>query len=206
MDQWGELFHRHPLDGPVGAGRLVPAFDRRRSGVTAVAVELGYQSTEFRGTIALDAETPHGLPPLHHHFFEFVEHAQWDRGNARFCTLDQLEIGRRYYILVTTASGLYRYFMNDLVEVSGFFHRTPLLRFVQKGKGVTSLTGEKLYEGQAIDAVLGATGKNTGSPRVSSWWSPTRRVRRISSSSSRRMTSHWIHRSSWPRSIAGWVI
>ena len=70
-----------------------------------------------------------------------------------FLTLDQLEAGRRYYVLVTTAAGLYRYFMNDLVEVTGFFHQTPLLRFVQKGKGVTSLTGEKLYEAQMIEAV-----------------------------------------------------
>jgi hypothetical protein len=130
---------------------------RRKLPTEAMVMELGYQSSEFRGTIALDAETPHGLPPLHHHFFEFVEQATWDSGHAAFCTLGELEAGRRYYILVTTASGLYRYFMNDLVEVSGFFHRTPLLRFIQKGKGVTSLTGEKLYEGQAIDAVLNTT-------------------------------------------------
>ena len=43
--------------------------------------------------------------------------------------------------------------MNDLLEVTGWFRRAPLLRFLQKGKGVTSLTGEKLYEAQAIDAV-----------------------------------------------------
>jgi hypothetical protein len=30
---------------------------------------------------------------------------------------------------------------------------TPLLRFVQKGRGVTSITGEKLYEGQLTDAM-----------------------------------------------------
>jgi hypothetical protein len=132
---------------------------RRKLPTEATVMELGYQSSEFRGTIALEAETPHGLPPLHHHFFEFVEQATWDSGHAAFCSLDELEAGRRYYILVTTSSGLYRYFMNDLVEVSGFFHRTPLLRFIQKGKGVTSLTGEKLYEGQAIDAVLNTTVK-----------------------------------------------
>jgi hypothetical protein len=39
------------------------------------------------------------------------------------------------------------------LTVTGFFHQTPLLRFVQKGRGVTSLTGEKLYEAQAIEAI-----------------------------------------------------
>jgi hypothetical protein len=119
----------------------------------ALVMELGYQATEVRGTIPLEAETPGGLPPLHHTFFEFVEQSAWDRDRPEYLTLDQLEHERQYYVLVTSAAGLYRYFMNDLVAVTGFFQKTPLLRFVQKGKGVTSLTGEKLYEAQVIDAV-----------------------------------------------------
>jgi hypothetical protein len=126
---------------------------RKKLPTAATVMELGYQSSECRGTIALHAETPSGLPPLHHHFLEFVEQARWDNDTPEFLTLDQLERGKCYYILVTTAAGLYRYFMNDLVEVTEFFRRTPLLRFIQKGKGVTSLTGEKLYESQAIEAV-----------------------------------------------------
>lgn len=126
---------------------------RRRLPPRAQVMELGYQATEWRGTLALQPETPGGLPSLHHHYMEFVEQARWDDGNPEFLTLERLEPGRRYYILVTTAAGLYRYFMNDLVEVTGYFRCTPLLRFVQKGRGVTSLTGEKLYEVQAIEAV-----------------------------------------------------
>jgi hypothetical protein len=119
----------------------------------AAVMELGYQSTECRGSLALAAETSGGLPPLHHHFFEFVEQHAWDSGRPEFLTLGQLEPGRRYYVIVTTIAGLYRYFMNDLVEVTGSFRATPLLRFVQKGRGVTSVTGEKLYESQVIQAV-----------------------------------------------------
>ena len=126
---------------------------RRKLPPRTAVMELGYQATECRGTIAIEAGTSAGLPPLNDCFFEFVEQALWDAGTPRVLTLEELEVGTRYYILVTTASGLYRYFMNDLVEVTGVFRRTPLLRFVQKGKGVTNLTGEKLYEGQVIDAV-----------------------------------------------------
>jgi len=134
---------------------------RRKLPHGAAVMELGYQATECRGTIAIEAGTSSGLPPLTGCFFEFVEPALWDAGTPRLLTLEELEVGTRYYILVTTASGLYRYFMNDLVEVTGVFRRTPLLKFVQKGKGVTNLTGEKLYEAQVIDAVqyaLGASG------------------------------------------------
>jgi hypothetical protein len=126
----------------------------------ARVMELGYQSSECRGTIALAAETPAGLPLLHHHFFEFVEQDAWDAGRRVFLGLHELEQDRRYYVLFTTAAGLYRYFINDLVDVSGVLGSTPLLRFVQKGKGVTSLTGEKLYEAQAIEAVRDACARH----------------------------------------------
>lgn len=119
-------------------------------------MELGYQATEFRGTLALDAETPAGLVPLHHSYLEFVDETAWNDGRAEVRLIDELEPGRRYQVVVTTAAGLYRYAMNDLVEVTGRHRATPLLRFVQKGRGVTSLTGEKLYESQVIDAVQAA--------------------------------------------------
>jgi hypothetical protein len=67
--------------------------------------------------------------------------------------LDRIRKGVDYYVVVTTPSGLYRYFINDLVRVTGFLHRTPLLKFSQKGRGVTNITGEKLYEAQVLTAV-----------------------------------------------------
>jgi hypothetical protein len=110
-------------------------------------------SSEFRGTITLGKHRGSGMPTIDTHFFEFVEREAWDRGERRCLTLDRLAKGRDYYVLVTTPSGLYRYFINDIVRVTGFLHALPLMRFVQKGKGVTSITGEKLYESQLLDAV-----------------------------------------------------
>jgi hypothetical protein len=129
---------------------------RRTLPQECAVMELGYQATELRGTLALEPEVAGGLPPLHHHYFEFVPQASWEAGQPDFLGLEALEMGERYYVFVTTAAGLYRYNMNDIVQVSGRFERTPLLSFVQKGKGVTSVTGEKLYEGQAIAAIQGA--------------------------------------------------
>jgi len=126
---------------------------RRTLPLDCAVMELGYQATEFRGTLALEPEAPGGIPPLHHHYFEFVPQAAWEAERPTFLGLEALEAGERYYVFVTTAAGLYRYAMNDVVEMTGRFERTPLLRFVQKGKGVTSVTGEKLYESQAIAAV-----------------------------------------------------
>jgi len=136
----------------AGAGVAAAALRKELSARTRM-LELGYVSSEFRGTITLGRSSGSGLPTLDTHFFEFVEQARWEVGEPEFLTLDGVRKGRRYYVVITTSSGLYRYFINDLVEVRGFLHRTPLLRFVQKGKGVTSITGEKLYESQVLSAV-----------------------------------------------------
>jgi hypothetical protein len=48
--------------------------------------------------------------------------------------------------------------MNDIVEVTGTFGATPCLAFVQKGRGVTNITGEKLHESQVLEAVVVAGG------------------------------------------------
>jgi hypothetical protein len=134
------------------AGVTVGALRRELSPRTCV-FELGYVASEFRGTFTLGKRAGTGFPTLDTHFFEFVERAKWDMGEPEFLTLDLLRKGVDYYIIVTTPAGLYRYFINDLVRVTGFFHRTPLFKFLQKGKGVTNITGEKLYEAQVLTAV-----------------------------------------------------
>jgi sterol desaturase/sphingolipid hydroxylase (fatty acid hydroxylase superfamily) len=136
----------------ASAGITVAAVRRELSPRTRI-LELGYISSEFRGTITLGRRAGSGLPTFDTHFFEFVEREKWDRGQPEFLTLDRLRKGRDYYIIVTTPSGLYRYFINDLVRVTGFLYKTPLLKFLQKGKGVTNITGEKLYEAQVLAAV-----------------------------------------------------
>jgi sterol desaturase/sphingolipid hydroxylase (fatty acid hydroxylase superfamily) len=147
----------------ASAGTAVAALRRELSPATRV-LELGYIASEFRGTITLGASRG-GLPTLDTHFFEFVERDRWDRGEPEFLTLDRIRKGVDYYIIVTTPSGLYRYFINDLVRVTGFLHRAPLLKFVQKGKGVTNITGEKIYECQILDAVRAAMSEIGCAPR-----------------------------------------
>ena len=120
-------------------------------------LELGYLSSEFRGTITLGRRSGSGFPTLDTHFFEFVEREKWDCGAPEFLTLEGIRKGMDYYVIVTTPSGLYRYFINDLVRVQGYLHKAPLLKFIQKGKGVTNITGEKLYESQVLMAVRSAT-------------------------------------------------
>ena len=121
-------------------------------------IEAGYVASEFRGTINVDVGRNLCLPTLTDHYFEFVQRDAWERGADKYLRLDELEIGELYYPIVTTADGLYRYDINDVITVTGKIGDTPTLAFVQKGKGVTSITGEKLTEAQLLQAVQAAAG------------------------------------------------
>ncbi len=118
-------------------------------------VEIGYRASEVIATVNLDCLTNSCLPTLHQSVFEFVEREDWEAGRPAFLSLAELEANRDYYIFVTTAAGLYRYDMNDLVRVSGWIGRTPTLTFLRKGRGMTNITGEKLAEEDLIAAVTG---------------------------------------------------
>jgi sterol desaturase/sphingolipid hydroxylase (fatty acid hydroxylase superfamily) len=113
----------------------------------------GYLASEFRGSITIDTETNASVPTLTENFFEFVEKYSWERGDQDFLTLDQLTNDTQYYVFATTQSGLYRYCIDDIIRTTGFIHRTPTIAFVQKGRGITSITGEKLSESQVVTAV-----------------------------------------------------
>ena len=117
------------------------------------SLEMGYVASELRGSLLLDGRSGACLPTLRDVAFEFVERDHWEEGREAFVGLEALEPGRQYYLFATTADGLYRYDMNDIVRCTGRFRESPTIAFVQKGQGVTSITGEKLHEDQLLHAV-----------------------------------------------------
>src|SRR5215211_7634385 len=116
--------------------------------------DFGYYATELRGSVPLSDQGDAGTIAVGTNVLEFHPAGE-DRApeGRELLPVERLEEGRRYFVYVTNASGLYRYEMNDIVEVAGHYGKTPLIRFIQKGKGVVSFTGEKLYETQVIAAV-----------------------------------------------------
>ena len=127
-------------------------------------VEFGYNSSEYRGTINVNLSNNLCLPTLHNTFFEFVEQDDWENDHARFLGLHEIETDQSYYVLVTTTNGLYRYNINDIVRATQHLNSTPSLEFVQKGKGVTNITGEKLTEFQILQAIYKMRSKHGFEP------------------------------------------
>jgi hypothetical protein len=118
--------------------------------------DLGYMASEGRGATPLVNSGAAGVLNVTSHFFEFVPEEQRDDPDQTFLTADQLESNREYYIYFTTSAGLYRYDINDVVRVVDFYRNTPVIQFVRKGQGITSITGEKLTESQVTGALLDA--------------------------------------------------
>jgi len=75
------------------------------------------------------------------HFHEFIDLHTHDVLLAH-----QLKKGEYYEVLVTTGGGLYRYRLNDIIQVTGFYHELPQFRFVGKTDLYSDICGEKLYE------------------------------------------------------------
>jgi hypothetical protein len=122
----------------------------------------GYLSSEARASIGLSDEGRGGVLSVASNFYEFVEadavEADPD-GRARWTYrgVEDLEAGEEYYAFLTTRGGLYRYDINDVVAVVGLHHATPVIEFRRKGRGVTSLTGEKVSVNQVIAAFQAAS-------------------------------------------------
>ena len=114
--------------------------------------EFGYFSSECRFGLVLDDTNNTVLFP-HFHYYEFIEEHDLENEHPHFLQLHELEQGKRYCPFVTTYAGLYRYNMNDLVEVGPNFVNTPTVHMIQKVNGIVSMTGEKLHERQFIEAV-----------------------------------------------------
>ena len=121
----------------------------------------GYLASEMRGSVPLSDEGSAGVLTVATNFYEFVPVEQVEAAPNEpqawtFLTVGDVEDGRDYHIFVTTTGGLYRYDINDIVRIDGCYQKTPRVVFQRKGRGMISLTGEKLSVNQFIEAVAAA--------------------------------------------------
>ncbi len=116
----------------------------------------GLSASEGRMTIPVRDLDPAGILEIRTHFFEFVPEEEVESEHPTVLEAHELEEGRNYFILLTTSSGFYRYNIYDVVQCVGFHGTTPLLKFLHKGAHISNVTGEKLSESQAVEAVTRA--------------------------------------------------
>jgi hypothetical protein len=128
--------------------------------------DVGLIASEGRMTIPFDDDTPAGVLDITSHYFEFIPESEIDSPSPTVLAAHELAEGGRYYILLTTGYGLYRYNISDVVRCAGFQGGTPKLEFLSKGSLFANITGEKVSEYHVtgamarvlreLDATLGA--------------------------------------------------
>ena len=136
-------------------GIRLKEFDRWFAAGTPVR-DLGYMASEAQMSLPVSDEGSAGILAIDTNYYEFIPEAEIHASDPAILTCEDLTEGQTYYVIVTTPGGLYRYDINDVVRVSGFYQRTPLIEFARKGRDVTSLTGEKLHVNQLIQAMAEA--------------------------------------------------
>jgi GH3 auxin-responsive promoter len=135
--------------------------------------DVGLIASEGRMTIPITDGTPSGVLDVTSHVFEFIPEEEGDRPNPTVLAAHELQEGRTYYILLTTAYGLYRYNIFDVVRCTGFHNQTPLVEFLSKGAHFANMTGEKVSEHQVTAAmadVLRAINVNLTAYSVAPCW------------------------------------
>jgi hypothetical protein len=98
-----------------------------------------------------------GILAVTSHFLEFLPEDTWAGSPGRAFTADQLRAGADYRLIVTNSGGLYRYDMEDIVRVTSFFRRTPVIEFVSKKDRQVSVANERLTERDVTLAMQAAS-------------------------------------------------
>ncbi|MDS0526417.1 GH3 auxin-responsive promoter family protein [Clostridium sp. SHJSY1] len=79
-------------------------------------------------------------------FYEFIPSKDSDKKfTSTFC-LDELKLGEKYEVVVTSYNGLYRYRIGDVVKVVGFYNNSPEIEFLYRKNQVLNMVAEKTNE------------------------------------------------------------
>jgi hypothetical protein len=119
--------------------------------------DIGLLASEGRFSIPISDDGAGGVLNLPSTFFEFLAVSE-DSSETEPMLAHELEAGASYSLILTSSCGLYRYHIQDIVRVDGFWGKTPIITFVNKGRHIASITGEKVSEFQvatALNTVIG---------------------------------------------------
>ncbi|HEY9841703.1 MAG TPA: GH3 auxin-responsive promoter family protein, partial [Candidatus Obscuribacterales bacterium] len=132
------------------AGSLIPQLQQLTKNKIPIRDAI-YSATEGWCNVPLSDTELGGPLALQAHFYEFVpEQAE---GHEPLLLAHQLEAGQRYRILYTTSSGIYRYDIGDILEVTGFHKRNPIVHFVRKAGQTCNLVGELMTDFHITESV-----------------------------------------------------
>lgn len=147
--------------GSIGAGGFIGHTERMRAflGPDVRIDFMVYAASEALMAVAPVDDKPEYVLLPDSCFYEFVPMDSDDEETTY--TIDQLETGRDYEIIITNLSGFYRYRIKDVIRVLGWYGNLPLVAFVYRKNQMLSIAGEKTND-EAVLWSVQQTGKETG--------------------------------------------
>ena len=108
---------------------------------------MGFAAAEGFFAMATKLDSHDGTLLPHTLFYEFLpindDEDDEDVDDTKALTIDQLEVGKKYELVVSNFSGLYRYRMEDVVQVTGKHNNTPTIEFLYRRNLGMNLANEK---------------------------------------------------------------
>ncbi|MBQ7956827.1 MAG: GH3 auxin-responsive promoter family protein [Clostridia bacterium] len=117
---------------------------------------MGYAAAEGFFSMATELDVHDGVLLPYCLFFEFIpvnDDEEDPDENATPLLISDLEIGKKYEVVVTNFSGLYRYRMEDVVTVTRMYNNTPQIEFLYRRNLGMNLANEKTTT-EMVDAVV----------------------------------------------------
>ncbi len=132
------------------------------------ARDIGLIASEGRMSIPIADDSPAGILAVTSQFFEFIPASEYGGAAPMVLRSHELTVGEEYFLVLTNASGFYRYDLGDRVRVVGQSGEAPMIEFLSRDAHTSSMAGEKLTEDQvvaAMESVVASSGQVAKWPR-----------------------------------------
>lgn len=112
---------------------------------------LGYVATEAMMAVPIELDSFEYVMLPQNGFYEFLP-LDADE-NTKPLTFKDVEVGKEYELILTNLSGFYRYKIEDVIKVTGFYHESPKVTFCYRKNQIANISGEKINS-LAFDEII----------------------------------------------------
>jgi hypothetical protein len=113
---------------------------------------VGYAATEALMAVPNELDSYEYIILPQNAFFEFLPLDAPE--GTKPLTIKDLEVGKEYELILTNRSGFYRYRIEDVVKVTGYYHESPKVTFCYRLNQIANISGEKINQ-LAFDEIVG---------------------------------------------------
>lgn len=99
-------------------------------------------------------------------FCEFLPESSLEQDDPHTLLMQEVKEGQNYELVITNASGLYRYRIGDIVKIVGFHNQCPIIEFQYRRGQMLNVRGEKVSEHLFLAALKKAVSQWPGAQLV----------------------------------------